>query len=383
MKILFTFIQFLIFFTASCQTGSKISTTKKQVRMEVIYEHQLNNCIIKFEREDTPLSCTWKAIAVTNTNKELILQTDSIEKDTGWLHQETVGESPVDLYNIAAASSEGNEVLIVYNRFGHVYLAKYDLTGQANLTKETKKIKNYLASGGFGAMKNYGEFKKIDNALYLYLHTGQSFSGVHSELYRVTVSPLAIVNINFGKNAQVLKTVQIKASSKIWMQQTEKNIGEWDQMTPEEKKRNKENEISKEDRANLATLKENLNKDFTIFQLGTDESLLRDEETRLSNIGFETHPLFNDSLSLGKAGIYLQDVLQNDTKNMSKSKITLLGYLKGKVYNEAVKNGLDDYMIYFFYRDQDSGDIKIIRYNHHPLIGYWHIGNYKEEKIPD
>ena len=383
MKLVVILLHCFFFLTAaSCQTGNKATTNKQNIKnMETIYESKSADFTIKFQRLSDTLSTTWETIFTNKNGEELILEKDFVEKDSAWLHQETVNESPVDLYNITTSIVDDNFIYIVYNRFGEVYVVKYDWQKKEKINKEKKVIQKYLASGGFGLMKNDGELKKINNILYLYLHVGQSFSGVKSGLYIINTPNFAIAKINFNEEISPIKTTKIKQSAMQWMEQTESSIKEWEKMTAKEKEQNKDAKISDEELNNLKTLKKHSAEEFSYFHLPSDIDKCRDEETRLFNIGFETYSLFSTNTDFNNGSKYIQAVLVENKTVALNTNIIVVNYIKGKVYETGIKNGLDDDMIYFFYKDNPLGDVKIIRYNNHPMIGYWYIGNYKEASI--
>ena len=215
MKLVVILLHCFFFLTAaSCQTGNKATTNKQNIKnMETIYESKSADFTIKFQRLSDTLSTTWETIFTNKNGEELILEKDFVEKDSAWLHQETVNESSVDLYNITTSIVDDNFIYIVYNRFGEVYVVKYDWQKKEKINKEKKVIQKYLASGGFGLMKNDGELKKINNILYLYLHVGQSFSGVKSGLYIINTHNFAIAKINFNEEISPIKTTKIKQSA--------------------------------------------------------------------------------------------------------------------------------------------------------------------------
>jgi hypothetical protein len=382
MKSLIILIHLTFFFSTSCHSVNKIVLAKKtDKQMEIIFNQKLTNFTIKFQRNNEAVLCSWEAIATNINGEEFILEKDSIQKDSGWLHQESVSESPVDLYNITTAAEHNNYIYVVYNRFGNVYAIKYDVTKKLNIIKEKRIIQKYLASGGFGEMKNRGEFKIIEDAIYLNLHVGQSFTGIKSALYRFTTPNYNIVKINFNKDITAIKTVSLDETARLLMQQMQKKMKAWEAMSEQQKKLHKDDALTQEELTNLRILEKHATDTISYFKLSADKNIRRDEETKLSNEGFQSFNIFKEDESLQNAPKYITEILEKDKPVKSSTKIKLLGYMKDSVRKEKINNGLDDTIIYFFYQDNEMGDVKIIRYDNYPMAAYWYIGNFKEEYL--
>lgn len=384
MKVNVIIIFNFFFLFASCQNKpGKFTQLQKHSNMDIIYEQRLTNLTLRFLREMDSTKCRWKTTITNKSGKELLIETDSLEKSFAWLHQEAVGESPVNLYNITTAIHNDDDLYIVYNRFGEVVLVKYTFTDGKSFSKKRKIIKGYMASGGFGSMINFGEFKTIEKDIYLYILVGQSFSGAYPHLYKIDHSLFTVHEIQFDDNIPPIKTVTVSEFSKGWMVQEERQIEEWNKMTPKERERNQYMEVPEEEKQKIARLKERLQEKFSYYKLSADEEKRRDEETDISNEGLDNYQIFKNDHSFNNAPTYIKEVLEVNNQKKITEGIKVLGYIQGKIMEGPIRSDLDDHTIYFFYQEESRslGKIKIIRYDNHPMVCTWFIGDYEEKEL--
>ena len=192
---------------------------------DTIYQQQHNQINLRFTRTSTNTGIEWKTILINRDGKELILNSDSIEKNLAWEHYESVGESPIDLYNIAGSYSDGKNLHVIYNRFGRVFIVKYTLEEAEKFKKEEKTLLRFSASGSFGHMVNQARFIKIRNDVYFSLYTGQSFTGTQTNIFRLNPLSYEIKQIHFQEKPASVKVIHISESGKLRYEQTKRKKG--------------------------------------------------------------------------------------------------------------------------------------------------------------
>ena len=343
---------------------------------DTIYEQQHNQINLRFTRTSTNTGIEWKTILTNRDGKELTLHSDSIEKNLVWEHYESVGESPIDLYNIAGSYSDGKNLYVIYNRFGQVFIVKYTLEEAEKLKKEEKTLLRFSASGSFGHMVNQARFIKIYGNIYFSLYTGHSFTGTRTNIFRLNPITYNIKQIYFKENPVPVKVISVDNFGKVEYEQTKRKIEYYENLNASEKTKNKsiaptENEIKR-----LNTIEQYLEKPFCFKVMDINEEKYKEENINLQNTGITDYPLFGkieDSHKIDKAKIkyaeqYIKEVLAV-CKEKDANKIQLLDF----IYDSGQEN-----IIYFFCQ-KNTKKVEIIRYNNYN--NEWLLGDYKEEEV--
>lgn len=359
--------------------------------MDTIYEQQHGKIILRFIRNSNDNNIEWKLILTNKNGRELTLHSEHIEKNSGWRYQESVGESPIDLYNIASSYLDEKNLYIIYNRFGEVFIIKYFSFEEEKFEEEKKIIQGYLVSGGFGNMVNRATLKRINNNLYFNLLTGQTGTGTRQSLYKLDLSAFTLKQIKFDEKPKPIKAICISDSGKKWYEQEKRNIEAYNKLSTEEKNKRKSTAPTEREINKLNFLKQYLQKPFYFKEMSTDKDKYEKEETDIKNNGLGWYPLFSarsddnnninfqnignkeflpiDNNKINKAEEYLKEAIAPYLTKESLNKIKIIDY----IYQSA-----EGYNIFFFYRD-NSSEIKIIRYNNYN--NEWLVGDYQEEEI--
>ena len=368
---IFLSITFLLtsFAYCYCQTISATDT---------IYQQQHNQISLRFTRTSTNTGIEWKTILTNRDGKELTLHSDSIEKNLVWEHYESVGESPIDLYNISGSHLDGKNLYIIYNRFGQVFITTYIFLEGEKFEKEEKIIQNSSSSGSFGNMSNQAQFRKIYGNIYFSLYTGHSFTGTRTNIFRLNPITYNIKQIYFKENPVPVKVISVDNFGKIEYEQTKRKIEYYENLSASEKTKNKsiaptENEIKR-----LNTIEQYLEKPFYFKVMDINEEKYKEENTNLQNTGITDYPLFGkieDSHKIDEAKIkyaeqYIKEVLAV-YKEKDANKIQLLDF----IYDSGQKN-----IIYFFYQ-KNTKEVKIIRYDNYK--NEWLLRDYQEEEVQE
>ncbi len=343
----------------------------KQIqKMDTIYKQQHDQLLLTFIRKEDSTKVEWKAVSTNANGSETIIHTDFVEKNIAWKFQSERSESPIDLYNIAGSFLDAQDLYVVYNRFGHVFIVKYNLINTGKFTKEEEIIQEQMASGSFGNFVNQAQFRKINSVLFFTLYTGQSFTGTTIYLYKLQSSLKNIKQLSFRKETTRLKTMCISESGKLGFVQTGKAIANFDRLDAKEKEANQSIAPSKRERADYELLKAYIDKPFEFIKMSNDEEKFKAEELALENAGLTSYNLFLDEpkknidpKKFKQAEKFINEAL---AITGTKEQIKLLDY----IYDNGQEN-----TIYFFC--DDGLRIKIIRYKNDE----WLISNYDENNI--
>lgn len=361
-KILVIIISIIIFSSCKSQKNESNSIKKTNI-MDTIYSQQHNQLNLIFLRELDGKKIQWRGILKNKNGKELLLYSDSIEKNSAWDYQEKIGESPVNLYNISGSYLDENSLYVVYNKFGKVFIIKYTFTEGNNFVTQEKQIAEYLVSGGFGNMINKAQLIKINNDIYLILDAFQSGSRRNSKIFKINQNSLKkIKTINFLEDSDIIKVCSVDNFGKNYFQQIEDKIKNYNKVKDA---RNEKLKPSDEEYIFYKQFEDKINKKYFFIKKS-------DIENNELPFGVNKHILFLsddmalDNLEIEKANQYIKEVLSfnNSTNNEIQT--------KGYIY----VNSQEKY-IAFFYKENNS--INIIRYNIYE--SEWQIGNYKEEEI--
>lgn len=319
-----------------------------------------------------------ETILTNGDGKKLTLHSDSIEKNLAWQHYESVGESPIDLYNIAGSYSDGKNLYVIYNRFGQVFIVKYTLEEAEKFKKEEKTLLRFSASGSFGHMVNQARFIKIRNDVYFSLYTGQSFMGTQTNIFRLNPIAYSIKKINFKEKSIPIKVISVDNFGKIEYEQTKRKIEYYENLSASEKIKKKSIAPTENEIKHLNIIKEYLEKPFYFKLMDINEEKYKEENTYLRNAGMTDYRLFGVSEDLHKideakikhAEKYIKEAL-TVCKEKDVNSIKLLDF----IYDPGQEN-----MIYFFYQ-KNTKKVEIIRYNNYN--NEWLIGDYQEEEIQE
>jgi hypothetical protein len=336
---------------------------RKLSMMDTVYNQQHNQLRLTFVRESDKGKIKWKSIVKDKNGEELIVYSDSIEKNMGWEYQESIGESPADLYNIAGSYLEGDNLYVTYNRFGEVFIIKYSFTEDRNFTKQEKLIEKFLVSAGFGDMVNKAQFIKIDDYIYMILNAFQSGSRRNSKIFKIDQNSLSEIKIViFSEKQDVIQVCSVSNFGKSYYQQIKDKISEYNKSKDTDREKLKP---TKTEYDFFEQVKDKINKNlFYIKRSGNGDNELP--------FGIEEHTLFlsdNKTLDYSQmenADKYIKEVLSFDNKNYSE--IQTRGYIH--------VNSQEKYVC-FFYTENTS--IKIIKYDLYN--SEWVIGDYKEEEV--
>ena len=390
----------LVFLSCKGQTINNSSTQKHPANslkitstiMDTIYKQQFNQIVLNLVRVSNDPKITWEAILINKKGQKVILHSESVEKNMGWKSHEEVGESPIDLYNISGSYLDGNNLYMIYNRFGSVVLVKYHFTEGKNFEKEEKLIDYYLVSGGFGKMINEAQFGKISNELYFNLLVGQDGKGIRQNLYKINLISFDVKKIKFDENPKPVKVIRISNFGKIRYEETEITISNYNKLSPEEKEKNKFIAPTDEQIREFNTLKEYLNDSFYYKEMSIDKRTYEEEKQYLEDIYIEDYPLFaaqendNDFSGIDFANMEKAEFLPIDKNKIKKAEnylkeVLAISIKKGKINKikliDYIYQSKEEYNIFFFYKEDQ--ETKIIRYNNYK--NEWLIGRYVEEGI--
>jgi hypothetical protein len=347
-----------------------IRTVKQIQKMDTIYKQQHDKQLLTFVRNEDSTKVEWKTIFTNNNGNQITIHKDFIEKNIAWKFQSERNESPIDLYNIAGSFVDAQDLYVVYNRFGQVFIAKYNLTDPEKFTKEEEILQQEMASGSFGNFVNEAQFRKINSALFFSLYTGQSFTGTKVYIYKLQSSLKNIKQLAFRTEITKYKTVCVSESGKLGFTQNGKAIAAYDQLNAKEKEASASIAPTKQERVDYELLKKYIDKPFAFVKISNEEEKYKVEEAALENAGLTSYNLFLDetkrkidSKKFKHAEKYINEVLTSD---QTKSTVKILDY----IYDNGQEN-----TIYFFC--DDGLRLKIIRYKNDE----WLISNYDELPI--
>ncbi len=348
--------------------GSKIKT------MDTIYYKEYDNVKISFLRTENTTTVNWETLLTNKSGENITLFTDKVEKNMLWKSQEEKGESPIRLYNISGFFFDGDNLYLVYNRFGFVTLIKYTFTNNNKFTKEEKPLLSYLVSGGFGDMINNVQFKKINGDLYFLLITGQSFTGSTSNLYKSNLVDLNLKKIEFDEKVRIVKAISLSESGRLGFEQTEGKIKYYNSLNNSKKDENKLIAPTDKELKEYKIVQEYIKLPFYFKEISSQKDKYEIEETELDNLGLAKFSLFTDE-SRKIEELKIKDAIKyiNQATNLLKTDkpsnmMNLLDY-----FHDSIKEN----KLYFFC--QDGFKIKIIRYDN--FYNQFVIGDYKEEIV--
>ncbi len=381
-KIVLFFSFFLVFYV-NAQIDNRM-------KFETIYKQQHGNLHLTFDRNNSVDKVEWKTLVTNKKGDTIVLHTDSSEKNIAWKHQETIGESPTSLYNISGSYLDENNLYIIYNRFGELFISKYTFTEKNSFVKEEKIIDSYLTSGGFGRMLNKTDFKKIENKLYFNLFAGQQSSQYKQNLYKMDLNSFLLTRIIFETPKKIFKAVAISEFGIKRYDQLKINIETYSKMSPSEKEKNLFQKPSESQVKSFNLFSKYIDKPFYYYEMSVDKTKKEEVETFLSDNDLEWYPMFslkraNVENNSGVSGTYeFLPLDENKIKRSEEYLSKLLTEIENSKYKKKVQilgniyQSNRDYTIFFFYKET-ALVTKIIRFQN--FENEWIIGDYKEEEI--
>lgn len=338
--LLFTFL------FSSCKGQDKPQIN--QPEMKTIYEQKFDDISLQFIRNNTNETISWETqITEKGTTNSILL--DEIKKNDAWKFQEKIDESPIDLYNIGGAYFNQNDssLVVLYSRFGDVFINKYSKNNGKFKKVEQKGISKYVMSGGFGKAIINAEFIKIKDYIYFYATVGQTGIKNPTQLFVIKSSSLkTLKKIEFNPPTKIVKTVYLNDFGVSIYHQ--------------EKQKKSKNNL-------LPLLSKNMGKDFFYVDMPVKNEEKENMNSQLHNSGIEKYSLFMnennviDSVKLQKSSQFLNDAIN--------SKVLILGHL----------TDLGQEKIIYFFTEESEEDLKIIRFDNY--TSEWLFANYLEKNV--
>jgi hypothetical protein len=366
-----------------CGRGGIYRPNAPECGPEIIYEQQLANYRVVLEREHNTDRASWSLTAKPRKGSAVTLEQHSVEKNDGWRHLETVGESLIRLYNVITAFEADHALYIAHNKFGELSLARYSINGQ-QVKSEKKVFGSRVALGSLGGTKNFGTYTRIEGDIYLYLSAGQQFGGVATSLYKINAATFSVSQIKFSEAIAPIATMRLSEFSRRFMEQTRGQVSDWDKMTAAEKAQQPHLKPGDRSLKQLQNLQRYEKDAISYVPLDADRDRQRDQVTDWENTGLELYSMFKAVLStntsnLESAAAYLQEAIEH-APGKRKNKIKYHGVIEGKIFNAT---GADDTKLYFFYSDGEKSEVQIARYDAHSHVAHWLIGPYMERSVEE
>jgi hypothetical protein len=242
---------------------------------------------------------------------------------------------------------------------------------------ESKRIKifNMLP----GSVDNFGEASfdithfKISNDDYFNISHHRVIGRIEM-LVKLDKNLFRVNELIFAKVKNKIKVICMSENGEFSIRQSNEIVSDYNKMSIEDKRKSRK---PIEEIKYLKYTKQYLDKPFYYLKMSHDKKENEDKNTELRNNNLVEFNLFNttplssnfDENKIQKAEQYLKDVLYFNGNKKNVADIKLLGYF----YDSGQKN-----IIYFYYQEVTS-DIKIIRYDRYE--SEWLLGDYKEEEI--
>jgi hypothetical protein len=366
--------------TAQKKTNNTTNIKEGKV-METIFKQALTNYDIKLEREHSSKQCNWVLTATSKKGMMYVLEKDSIITDDVMPNVENDFEQKIQLYNAINAFEIDGKLYVAYNKFGTTQLMRFEVNGEKVLA-EKKILKNGLATVSLGGMNYYGSHKILDDNVYVYIHTGQLYTGITGSFYKVNIPTFSIQQILFSNNIAPIATMQISDFSKNWMAQAKEKKERWEKMSVKEQAQQPDLKPLEESSKKLQLLQQYQDKPISYILLDAERDKRTDQQAEWSNIGLDAYAIFRDKSNIHKADIFLKEAITFSAKKQQ-GNINYLGFIEGKEFYNTISSSINDNHFYFFYKDGIHDDVQIARYNNHPMVAQWFIGAYTTQRVEE
>jgi hypothetical protein len=330
-------------------------------KTETIHTQKYGNLTLSLRRTQTGKMYTWYT-ALTNNNKQLILDSDLIEHEDKF-------------YNIIYSYLNDKDLYIFYDKFGSVMMIHYHFTAGYTFDKKVTPISQYLCGPGLGDQSNNFRYVKLNSKIYFHLSAGQHFSNKQENFYTLDLTSSRLKKIIFDDKYKVVVAVYMR--SKHYFD----NIA-YQLLTKEEL----EQTLKEREEANKF-----IEKPYYLYEISPyKEQQEKELEEILSVWSLEKYPTFEktgeEMEEKGLDGQWNRDLSKpKERKRAEKFIREILGFAGNKMAGKyKMKNflyeGYSNYpeyveMYYFFCTDEHN-QVQIIRYDMYENL--WYIGSFEE-----
>ena len=332
--------------------------------METIYTQKHNNFTLSLVRTLDKNNYIWQTV-ITNKNRgeKLVLNADSADRSK-WSYKESIGESPVELYNIIHSILNDKILYVFYDKFGSILMAQYHFTGGTDFDKKETLIGAYLSSGGFGSHESNFRYMKFNNKIYFILSARQQFLDKNEGFYSLDLTTSRLKKIVFTNNSRVFVATYVKHKDAL------------DDLAY--------SFLSEEDLARINRTKMFMEKPYYLYEVNNDIEQRKKEinDLLLSVWLFEKYPFFGNNNHENDDSSYKNPLNGKEKKTVEKYIKEIFEFTGNTVDKkfevfDCLYTGTPDYIdtYYFFYLDINN-HVNIVRYNIYDAL--WYFGDFDE-----
>lgn len=352
------------------------------MKIDTTYKKEYSNFTVLLTRKIATTIAWETKLMPKASNKEIILESFSIERDPNWKRMEGMGYTQLGAYTISTSYINGNDLFIIHQSQNKVYITKYEFSKEFAFTKTKKYIQSHRQTPHTKENEVLSSLLSINNILYANIETKASRLGTAQKLYAINMTALEVKKISFNKKLKLIGLFALREGKKETYNKRLAYINNYTNLDANQKQ--KEAVKLEKTKKEVAILEPFIDQEFNyvILSNNKDEHYNQNRDLRILNL--RKYPLFTlrssnkqeflplDSKKIEKASLYIDEVLQKFDNKKANERVELLGYI-----NQTNPN----YFIFFFYKEATSLRTKIIRFNKYS--NEWLLGSYTEETIKE